>query len=751
MKTFLTLLITILSLQSFAHTGSIEGAIKDGHTKSELTGVTVSLDNGKQYTTTDALGVFRFLQITPGKHSLTVSMVGFAEKTEEIIVTEGQTSPIKITLSTILNELPSVAVKARNEDAMQHINRVTIQSRPMNSSQDVLRIVPGLFIGQHAGGGKAEQVFLRGFDMDHGTDIRIEADGLPVNMTSHAHGQGYADMHWIIPELISGADVFKGPFAPQYGNLATGAAVSLKTLDVLPQSFVKLEGGSFNTYRTVAGINLLPKAKKGKSDAYIAGEFVATDSYFDAPQDFTRLNLQAKYKLNINDRNQLLIGATTFTSKWNASGQIPDRAVADGSISFFGAINPNEGGATSRTNVYAKYKQGFANSDVLEHQLYYSRYEFELFSDFTFFLEDPINGDMIRQYENRNIYGYKNNYNHAFFIGNKKAIFKAGLQFQADDINESELSRVIKRSRTVADSMAYGNTNEYSGAIWLSQNIEFSNKLSLQAGLRYDQFRFVHLNKLANSPGELSANKGKASPKLSLFYTPTSKAQLYAHAGYGFHSNDSRSILSGDVKQILPTAKGYEIGGIFQPAKGLFVQAALWRMDFESELVYSGDAAVTEPSNKTLRYGYDLSVRYQFANNFSFENDFTFSHSRDKEAAKGENYLALAPRYTNTGGLIYRNQMFDAAIRYRTLGDRPANSDYSLTAKGYTVADFNAAYRCNTHLEFTASIANLFNVQWKETQFETESRLQNEAQSVSEIHFTPGSRFGVKIGATYRF
>ena len=751
MKTFITLLISILSIQSFAHTGSIEGAIKDGITKSELTGVTVSLDNGKQYTTTDALGIFRFLQITPGKHSITVSMVGFAEKTEEINVIDGLTTPIKITLATLSNELPSVAVKARNEDAMQHINRVTIQSRPMNSSQDVLRIVPGLFIGQHAGGGKAEQVFLRGFDMDHGTDIRIEADGLPVNMTSHAHGQGYADMHWIIPELISGVDVFKGPYAPQYGNLATGAAISLKTLDVLPQSFVKLEGGSFNTYRTVAGINLLPKAKKGKSDAYIAGEFVASDSYFDAPQDFTRLNLQAKYKLNINDRNQILIGATTFTSKWNASGQIPDRAVADGSISFFGAINPNEGGKTSRTNVYAKYKQGFANSDVLEHQLYYSSYEFELFSDFTFFLEDPINGDMIRQYENRNIYGYKNNYNHAFFIGNKKAIFKAGLQFQADDINESELGRVIKRSRTVADSLAYGNTNEYSGAIWLSQNIEFSNKLSLQAGLRYDQFRFVHLNKLANTAGELSANKGKASPKLSVFYTPSGKAQLYAHAGYGFHSNDARSIISGNAKQILPTAKGFEVGGIFQPVKNLLVQAALWRLDFESELLYSGDAAITEPSNKTLRYGYDLSVRYQFADNFSFENDFTFSHARDKEAAKGENYLALAPRYTNTGSVIYRNKMFDAAIRYRTLGDRPANSDYSHTAKGYTVVDFNVAYRCNTHLEFTASIANLFNVQWKETQFETESRLRTEVDAVEEIHFTPGTRLGFKVGATYRF
>ena len=751
MNKLFILILSVSSFTAYAHNGSIEGNINDGTTKNTLTGVTVSLDNGKQFTTTDALGIFRFLQLPTGSHTISISMVGFTEKTMEITVNESQTTFVKISLSNTNNELPSVEVKARNADAIQHINRLTIQSRPMNSSQDVLRMVPGLFIGQHAGGGKAEQVFLRGFDMDHGTDIRIEADGLPVNMTSHAHGQGYADMHWIIPELISGVDVFKGPFAPQYGNLATGAAVSLKTLDVLPQSFIKIEGGSFNTYRTVAGINLLPKAKRGKSDAYIAGEFVSTDSYFDAPQDFTRLNLQAKYKWNINDRSRLLIGATTFTSKWNASGQIPDRAVADGSIGFFGAINPNEGGKTSRTNVYAKYDQGFGSGKVLEHQLYYSRYEFELFSNFTFFLEDPINGDMIRQYENRNIYGYKTTYSNPFYIGNKKAMFKAGLQIQADDINDSELSRVIQRSKNVTDSLAYGNTNEFTAGLWASQNIELNNKFSVQAGIRYDQFRFRHTNGIGTPMGELTASKGKASPKFSLFYTPSLKAQLYAHAGYGFHSNDARSIISGNVKQILPAAKSAEIGGIFQPAKNLVVQAALWRLDFESELVYSGDAAVTEPSNKTLRYGYDLSVRYQVVKNFSFENDFTFSHSRDKEAIKGENYLPLAPRYTNSGGLIYRNKMFDAALRYRTMGDRPANDDYSLVAVGYTVADFNAAYRCKNGLEFSASIANIFNVAWKETQFETESRLRNEAQSVTEIHFTPGTKFGVKVGCTYRF
>jgi len=752
MKLILSIFILFCSLLTSAHTGTIEGSVVDVATKSELIGASVSLDNGIQSSTTDAFGVFRFVKVSPGKHVVVVSMVGFNDQSMLLDVTDGVTSTQKIALSSLAQALPSVEIKARDMDVIQHINRITVQSRPINSSQDVLRVVPGLFIGQHAGGGKAEQIFLRGFDMDHGTDIRIEADGLPVNMTSHAHGQGYADMHWIIPELITGVDVYKGPFWAQYGNLATGAAVSLQTMDVLPESFIKLEGGSFDTYRTVLGLNLLDANKRGKSDAYVAAEYMMTDSYFDAPQHFNRLNLQAKYRLNISDKQQLLIGFTTFSSKWNASGQIPDRAVANGSIGFYGAIDPNEGGQTSRTNVYVKYKQAVGTADIFEHQLYFSKYDFQLFSDFTFFLENPIYGDMIRQAESRKIYGYKNTYTHPFVLGDKKATLKVGVMIQADDIRNSELSRVYKRV-LVTDSLAFGDIYEVNAGVWLSQYLQLSKQFTVQGGLRYDRFQFNYLNHLNISSPEnnLSTQKGKLSPKLSLFYAPTNRVQLYAHGGYGFHSNDARSILSGNVKQILPTCKSVEVGSIFQPVKNLLVQASLWRLDFESELVYSGDAAVTEPSNKTLRYGYDISIRYRFAKAFSFENDFTFSHSRDKEAPKGDDYLALAPRYTNTGGLLYKANGFQAAARYRIMGDRPANSDYTVTAKGYTVTDLFASYRCKKALEFSASVFNLFNVKWKETQFETESRLQNEAQPVEEIHFTPGTKFGLKVGCTYRF
>ncbi|MBC7874829.1 MAG: TonB-dependent receptor, partial [Ferruginibacter sp.] len=564
--------------------------------------------------------------------------------------------------------------------------------------------------------------------------------------------QGYADMHWIIPELINGVDAYKGPFWAQYGNFATGATVSIKTLDVLPENFIKMEGGSFNTYRTVIGMNLLGENNRGKSDAYVAAEYMMTDSYFDAPQRFNRLNLQAKYKLTISDKQQLLFGFTTFSSKWNASGQIPDRAVEDGSIGFFGAVNPNEGGQTSRTNAYLKFKQAVGTSDLFEHQLYYSKYDFELYSDFTFFLENPVYGDMIRQVENRQIFGYKNTFTHPFYLASKKAEFKAGLLIQADDIKNSQLLRVYKRA-FVTDSLAFGDTYEVNAGLWLTQNIELAKNFNVQAGLRLDRFQFNYINKLDTTGNEnnLSTQKGKASPKLSFFYSPSKKAQLYMHGGYGFHSNDARSILSANTKQILPSCRSVELGGIFQPAKNLLVQAAVWRLDFESELLYSGDAAVTEPSNKTLRYGYDISVRYQFAKNFSFENDFTFSHSRDKENAKGNNYLPLAPRYTNTGGLVYRAKGFEAAVRYRTLGDRPGNEDYSIKAKGYTITDLFAAYRWKGGLELSTSIVNLFDVKWKETQFATESRLRNETQPVEEIHFTPGTKFGFKVGCTYRF
>jgi outer membrane cobalamin receptor len=243
--------------------------------------------------------------------------------------------------------------------------------RGINNSQEVLRMVPGLFIGQHAGGGKAEQIFLRGFDLDHGTDINIAVDGMPVNMVSHAHGQGYADLHFVIPELVDNVTFKKGTYYAEKGNFTTTGFVDFKTLNALQNNSVKVEAGMFSTYRTIAMLNLLDKKTIAKGQSwYVAGEYMYTKGYFDNPQNFNRVNLFTKYNGKLNQHTNLSISASAFSSKWKASGQIPDRAVESGLVGFYGAIDPNEGGKTLRQNLNAVLTTTLNNGSYFKNQLY---------------------------------------------------------------------------------------------------------------------------------------------------------------------------------------------------------------------------------------------------------------------------------------------------------------------------------------------------------------------------------------------
>ncbi|MEO1653079.1 MAG: TonB-dependent receptor plug domain-containing protein, partial [Bacteroidota bacterium] len=247
------------------------------------------------------------------------------------------------------------------------------------TAQEILRRVPGLFIGQHAGGGKAEQIFLRGFDIDHGTDVNLTVDGMPVNMVSHAHGQGYADMHFLIPETIDQIDFGKGPYYAHKGNFNTAGYVDFETKNRLDNSLVKLEYGRFNTFRSVGLFNLV---NTEKNNAYLAAEYTLTDGPFDASQNFTRFNLMGKYTGQVSSRDRFSLLVSHFTSKWDASGQIPNRAVDAGLIGRFGAIDDTEGGSTTRTNVMGEFIRNLNANTFLKSHAFYSHYTFELFSNF---------------------------------------------------------------------------------------------------------------------------------------------------------------------------------------------------------------------------------------------------------------------------------------------------------------------------------------------------------------------------------
>ncbi len=337
-------------------------------------------------------------------------------------------------------------------------------------------------------------------------------------------------------------DFDKGPYFAAKGNLATSAYVDFSTKEFLEKNSIKAEIGQFNTQRIVGMLKLFNKTtEKNRQQFYAASEYSTTDGYFDSPQDFHRFNLMGKYNAWFGNQSQLSITASTFDSKWNASGQVPDRAVKAGIISRFGAIDNTEGGNTSRTNINVRFNKQWKSNWKTTDQLYFSRYKFNLYSNFTFFLDDPMNGDMINQKETRNIFGYNTTATKSYLLGNKKATTEFGGGFRFDDVKDIELAKANRVS--FFNSIQKGDVKELNSFLYINQDIELSNKFSLNAGVRYDNFIFKYKDELAGATEFAKQKKGTLSPKLNFSYSPNQKIKLYLNNGIGFHSNDTRVIL----------------------------------------------------------------------------------------------------------------------------------------------------------------------------------------------------------------
>jgi len=633
--------------------------------------------------------------------------------------------------------------------AVNHLNIISgidLKTNPVNTSQELLRRVPGLFIGQHAGGGKAEQIFLRGFDIDHGTDINISVDGMPVNMVSHAHGQGYADLHFLIPETVDKIDFDKGPYYANRGNLATAGYVAFKTKERLDQSSISIEAGKFNTVRMLGLFDLVNTTQQS---AYLAAEYLNTDGYFESPQHFHRLNLLGKYTAVIGSKDKVSLSFSHLNSKWNASGQVPQRAIDQGLITRFGSIDNTEGGNTQRSNINLQHLHTISNNSYLKNTAWYSRYGFELFSNFTFFLEDPVNGDQIKQKEARNLFGFETEYNQHLLLGNIKTDLQAGAGVRYDAVKDVELSHTLNRKITL-QQLALGDVNETD--IYGYVNAEFkTGKWVINPGLRLDYFNFDYEDKLATTYTNPAVSKTIASPKLNILYNGSHKMQYFLKMGKGFHSNDTRVVTKEQQQRTLPAAWGADAGVLWKPVPRMLVNAALWYLYLQQEFVYVGDAAVVEPGGKTRREGIDLGIRYQLGKFVFLHSDFTYTHARASEEAKGEDYIPLAPTLTLAGGLSFKTPGgFAGSIKTRWLGNRPANEDNSIVAKGYCITDMNLNYSYRA-ITIGVITENVFNSRWNETQFATESRLRDEPDPVTEIHFTPGTPFNIRGQLICRF
>lgn len=751
-KKIICLMLLVRSLASIAQTASISGTITDNADQKKLAAVAVSVKENNTGTVTDENGKYEIDNLEAGNYTIQFSFLGYESISKKITLSSGETKKLNIALKYDLLNLSEITISASTtKQGENKMDLIAMQLQPLKSAQDLLRTVPGLFIAQHAGGGKAEQIFVRGTDNDHGTDFAIFYDDIPVNLPTHAHGQGYADMHFMIPETVGKANFFKGPYEAKLGDFSICGASQFYSKYRLDHNLVKLEYGMFNSQRALLMVNVLDKhhlVKKWEDNAYVAADYMYTDGYFINKLHFKRYNIFGKYNARLSTKTNLMFTASTFSSDWDASGQLPWRAVETGELPRYGSIDPSEGGITNRTNINLKIITQLKNNSSFKSQFYYTKNLFSLFSNFTFFMNDSINGDEIHQWENRDLVGYLGTYNRADSIGRTQLSTEAGFTTRTDIVHNGR-DYVLQRHFLSKGSDYTAQITNYS--FYINENWRFHPKWNVNLGLRNDLFDF-RLQDRMNA--ENSGNKPacRFNPKLSIYYDISGNVTLYAKAGSGFHSNFIQAIMSPDATaNPIPQSYGADLGSNFKIGKRFVTSIALWWLHVGSEYKFIADDGSFEELGDSRKIGTDIAIKYQLNNFLWLDANINYAYSILLDAPADANFIPLHPRLTSTAGLTYKHPNgLSGNLRYRYMGERPATEDGSVMSKSYFITDIFIKYTHNRY-ELGLSLENIFNTHWAEAQFYDESRLKTEREPVFDFHNTPGTPFCLKGSVSYFF
>lgn len=650
-------------------------------------------------------------------------------------------------------EIPEVSVIGERPVAassQQFIPDIEYLLQPQGRPAQVLRLIPGFLAVEHSGGaGKADQYFLRGFDADHGTDVAFFADGMPINLRSHGHGQGYADLNFIIPETIEGLDVNKGAYLPEYGDFATAGAVNFRTRDVVKEGVVQSAGGQFSTTRNL--LMFSPATEKVRT--LIAAEGYYTNGPFQSDNRYFRANLFGKLTTNLTGRDELSLTATFLKSQWNASGEIPLRAVHDGMLDRFGAIDPSEGGKTMRTAARLKYHYDTTSGGQVFANAYAQYYRLDLYTNFTFFQNDPVNGDGIVQADRRVVYGGDLGYKQRGEVFGLPSIGTIGVQTRVDDIH-ARLGTQTKRAATGVTTDT--DILEASYAPFVKAEVQPTDWLRLAGGLRSETFTFDVRNRCAVCIEQPAGRKNSSIvlPKMNLILGPWLSTEFFANYGEGYHSNDARSAVAPGSSP-LARARSYEVGVRSKPfgADGVELIATLWRLDLKSELVFVGDEGTTEIRGATTREGVEVAARGQVWGPLYFNGSVTWTNA---EFRNGD-AIPLAPAVTAYGALLLKwPEGLTSQLQATYLGVRPLIEDRSIKSPAWIDFDLSERYQLpiklpHGRMEAFLFIQNLFNTKWEQATFAFSSQLRNEPAPVTDIHFVPGNPRMVMGGLAWYF
>jgi outer membrane receptor protein involved in Fe transport len=668
------------------------------------------------------------------------------------------------------------------------IDSADFELRPRTAPNDVLAVVPGLLTSQHQGGAKADQLFLRGVDADHGSDVAVYVDGVPINIPSHAHGQGYADLHWIIPEAVARIDVQKGDYDVRHGDFATAGAVNLVTRDRFAASSVQYTLGLFPTVagravaqgRFVAVVAPELRGWAAKLHPWLAFEAAYDDGPFIAAENLKRYSLLAKLSYDVTATLSIGIFVQAYGSGWIGSGQIPSRDV--GRIGHFGSEDPSEGGQTERQMVtaFARYHHG---SQQLDATVYVTRYRLSIFNDFTFWLNDPQHGDEIEQDDARVVSGARLSYQFRRRWGRLFLRTTFGVEARYDQAHvdmwraESQNGDFRQRLGRFVDPTGLGGGADddldlLSLAGYVEEDVTVTRWLRVMAGLRADYFGYDVVDQGAPlGPGQPATNGSKQlsvlSPKATLALTPLpGQLELFVNFGEGFHTNkaqvallDGKTFKTSDgasfVLRAIPRYYAGEIGARAHLWSRLEASLALWLSYLENETQFDADAAAFVPSAPTRRYGLDLDVRARLVR--WLDADFDLAQATATAVPIGGE-IALAPTLYMTGGLTAKWRGLRGGLRFRYLGPRPVfdeaspeyqyftarrlrdgrpNPDYDpsrVTAQGWFVVDAYAAWRWR-FLELALTIQNLLNTTWREAQLGNRSCTHDEVYNPANPNY----------------
>ena len=762
------LLLTLWLAAAAPGGGAVEGRVAD-ETGAPIPGVPVVLTLQSGVTTaaeTDVHGEFVFPLVPSGRHHLAAQLVNFVCGRREVVVHDADVRVdfvLRPSLSTHvvvtaqrtfrnLAEIPNPEESLVGLATSASLGAVTarqLRARPALRAAAVLEAVPGMTVTQHSGEGKASQYYLRGFNLDHGTDFATSVAGVPVNMPTHAHGHGYSDLSFLIPELVSGVQYRKGPYFADQGDFSAAGGANISYVSRLDRPLLETSAGGSGWRRALFAAS----KRVGEGDLLFAGEATLLDGPWERPDDYERLNGVLRFSRG-DARQAASVTLAGYRGRWFATDQVPQRALDSGLVGRFGTLDPTDGGGSHRYSLSADVQRGSATAST-QGGAYVLAYALDLFSNFTYFLDDSEHGDQFEQRDRRFVTGGRLLHRRLGSWTGRQVEHAFGAELRHDAIGDVGLYRTKARARR--STVREDAVSQTSAGVFLQSDVAWTPHLKTIAGLRTDVFAFDVDARMSGNSGRRTS--GIVSPKLSVIAGPWATTEIYVNAGRGFHSNDARGTTitvdpaTGDrVEPVTPLARaaGAEVGVRTVRIPRTQVTFALWTLGLASELVFVGDAGTTTVGRPSRRSGAELSAYTALASHLHVDLDLALSRARfTDDDASGQRIPGAAGVVASAGLSLESWRRLDAGLRWRYLGPRPLVEDGSVRSTPTGLLNARVGYALTSQLRLGVEGFNLLSADVSDVDYFYVSRLPGEPlEGVADRHTHPMPRRSLRAALT---